>query len=69
MCTILSIVGTVMIVLGIIDFAGIYIGYDMTGVFWTPIAFIASGILFRLICDYLERRDAHFADEKERKTG
>ena len=35
--------GWVLYGLAVVDFAGIFFGYDMTGVSWSPIAFGAVG--------------------------
>ena len=38
-----SLIGYGLYGLGIVDFAGMIFGYDLTGVSWSPIAFWAAG--------------------------
>ena len=41
--TMFSLIGYGLYGLGIVDFAGMFFGYDLTGVSWSPIAFWAAG--------------------------
>ena len=41
--TMFSLIGYGLYGLGIVDFAGMIFGYDLTGVSWSPIAFWAAG--------------------------
>jgi hypothetical protein len=38
-----SLIGYGLYGLGIVDFAGMFFGYDLTGVSWSPVAFAAAG--------------------------
>lgn len=38
-----SLLGYGLYGLGIVDFAGMFFGYDLTGVSWSPVAFAAAG--------------------------
>ena len=45
----LHVAGWILIVVGIADFAGMFLGYDFTGYPWTPIAFgVVGEILINL---------------------
>lgn len=48
----LNIVGYIFYLIGIIDFCGMFFGYDFTGVSWSPIAFAAVGA----ICEALGKK-------------
>lgn len=39
----LNVVGYLLYAVAVIDFAGMFFGYDITGVSWSPIAFGAVG--------------------------
>ena len=39
----LSLIGYGLYGLAIVDFAGMFFGYDLTGVAWSPIAFSLAG--------------------------
>ena len=42
----LKIIGYILIIIGILDFAGMFLGFDFTGVAWSPIVFgIVGGLL------------------------
>jgi len=46
---VLKILGYLIIAFGVIDFAGMFFGYDLTGVSWSPIAAaIIGGVLIRI---------------------
>lgn len=49
----LQIIGYIFYLIGLIDFCGMFFGYDFTGVSWSPIVFGLIGY----ICEY-------FADKK-----
>ena len=38
-----AFVGWALYGLAVVDFAGMFFGYDMTGVSWSPVAFGAAG--------------------------
>lgn len=38
-----AFIGWALYGLAIVDFAGMFFGYDMTGVSWSPVAFGAAG--------------------------
>ncbi len=41
--------GTLLQILAIVDFAGMFFGYDLTGQSWTPIAFGFAGAVLSLL--------------------
>lgn len=45
MKSILAIIGILLIIFAIIDFAGMFFGYDITGQSWTPLVFGGVGSL------------------------
>lgn len=48
---ILKILGYLLIVFAVIDFAGMFFGYDITGVSWSPILEGGIGSLFLKIAE------------------
>ncbi len=47
--SVFKILGFLCIVFGVVDFAGMYLGYDLTGVSWSPIvAGVLGGILLNM---------------------
>lgn len=49
----LKIIGYIFYLIGLIDFCGMFFGYDFTGVSWSPIVFGCIGY----ICVYLAEKN------------
>lgn len=49
-----SIIGWVFYIIGVVDFCGMFFGYDFTGVSWSPIVFAGVGYVF----DWLAEKNA-----------
>ena len=52
-----SLIGYGLYGLGIVDFAGMFFGYDLTGVSWSPIAFGAAGYGLQALQMAIDRKN------------
>lgn len=55
----LQIIGYIFYLIGLIDFCGMFFGYDFTGVSWSPVVFGCIGY----ICEYFADKNSTDGDQ------
>ena len=54
-----AFIGWALYGLAFVDFAGMFFGYDMTGVTWSPFAFCAAGYGLQAIQQVVDGKQKH----------